>query len=118
MAGEERWWRASRCSLTGTWKNDLNSTTETNSVSNIGVSNGLYQTAVSASDNPIRPSLLQVIQHQGPRPVVGLIIIWNLSDKKGMEQLKTTWLLHREVEPAAEDWGAPRVGSSNFYRSK
>ncbi|KAK9391348.1 avidin-related protein 1-like [Crotalus adamanteus] len=59
-------------SLIGTWKNDLNSTMEINSVSNTGVFSGLYKTAVSASDNPIGPSLLQCIQHQGPQPTFGL----------------------------------------------
>ncbi|KAK9408704.1 avidin-related protein 1-like [Crotalus adamanteus] len=67
-------------SLIGTWKNDLNSTTETNSVSNKGMSSGgVYETAVSASDNPIRPSLLQIIQRQDPGPVFGFTIIFNLS---------------------------------------
>ncbi|XP_039225015.1 avidin-like [Crotalus tigris] len=70
---------ASKSSLIGTWKNDLNSTTETNSVSNKGMSSGVYETAISASDNPIRPSLLQIIQRQDPGPVFGFTIIFNLS---------------------------------------
>ncbi|KAK9399914.1 avidin-like [Crotalus adamanteus] len=50
-------------SLIGTWKNDLNSTMEINSVGNTGVFSGLYKTAVSASDNPIGPS-----STRGPSP--------------------------------------------------
>ncbi|KAK9408701.1 avidin-like [Crotalus adamanteus] len=37
---------------------------EINSVSNTGVFSGLYQTAVSASDMPIRPPPLQGVQHR------------------------------------------------------
>ncbi|KAK9409912.1 avidin-like [Crotalus adamanteus] len=64
-------------SLIGTWKNDLNSTMEINSIGNMGVFSGLYKTAVSASDNPIGPSLLQGIQHQGPQPTFGFTVNWN-----------------------------------------
>ncbi|XP_015681313.1 avidin-like [Protobothrops mucrosquamatus] len=111
-------------SLTGRWVNDLNSTTETNSVTNTGVSSGVYTTAVSASDNPIRPSPLQVIQHQCPQPTFDFTVNWNFNYtathylENGEEQLKTTWLLRAEVESAADDWGATRVGSSTFYRTK
>ncbi|XP_039224951.1 uncharacterized protein LOC120319784 isoform X2 [Crotalus tigris] len=82
LAGRRSNWTLSRhpeSSLIGTWKNDLNSTTETNSVSNKGMSSGVYEMAVSASDNPIRPSLLQIIQRQDPGPVFGFTIIFNLS---------------------------------------
>ncbi|KAK9403778.1 avidin-like [Crotalus adamanteus] len=68
---------SSSSSLIGTWKNDLNSTMEINSVGNMGVFSGLYKTAVSASDNPIRPSPLQGIQHQEPQPTFGFTINWN-----------------------------------------
>ncbi|KAK9406683.1 avidin-like [Crotalus adamanteus] len=64
-------------SLIGTWKNDLNSTMEINSVINTGVFSGFYKMAVSASDNPIKPSLLQGIQHQGPQLTFGFIVNWN-----------------------------------------
>ncbi|KAK9395581.1 AVD: Avidin [Crotalus adamanteus] len=50
---------------------------EINSVGNMGVFSGLYKMAVSASDNPIGPSPLQGIQHQGPQPTFGLTINWN-----------------------------------------
>ncbi|KAK9398803.1 avidin-like [Crotalus adamanteus] len=63
-------------SLIGTWKNDLNSTMEINSIGNTGVFSGLCKTAVSASDNPIGPSPLQAIQHQGPQPTFGLTLIF------------------------------------------
>ncbi|XP_015685849.1 avidin-related protein 1-like [Protobothrops mucrosquamatus] len=55
---------AAKCSLTGTWKNDLNSTMEINNVSNTGVFIGLYKAAVSVSGRPIQPSPLLGIQNQ------------------------------------------------------
>ncbi|KAK9411996.1 HHIP-like 2 [Crotalus adamanteus] len=61
----------------GTWKNDLNFTMEINSIGNMGVFSGLYKMAVSASDNSIRPSPLQGIQHQGPQPTFGFTVNWN-----------------------------------------
>ncbi|XP_015686557.1 avidin-like, partial [Protobothrops mucrosquamatus] len=78
------------CSLTGTWKNDLASTMEINSVSNTGVSSGLYQTAVSASDVPIRPPPLQGVQ-------IHLHLFGPVVDEGGEEQLKTIWLLRVKV---------------------
>ncbi|KAK9399716.1 avidin-like [Crotalus adamanteus] len=50
---------------------------EINSVGNTGVFSGLYKMAVSASDNPIGPSPLQGIQHQGPQPTFGFTVNWN-----------------------------------------
>ncbi|XP_015681312.1 avidin-like [Protobothrops mucrosquamatus] len=82
--------------------------------STAGVFSGLYKTAVSASENTIRPSPLQGIQHQESSVFVGQC----LRDKNGEEQLETTWLLRAEVESAAEDWGATRVHSSTFYSSE
>ncbi|XP_039224956.1 avidin-like isoform X2 [Crotalus tigris] len=120
--------RAAKCSLRGTWKNDLNSTMEIKSVSNTGVFSGLYKTAVSSSGKPVPSSPLQGIQHLGSQPTFGFTVSWKvtestavfvgqcLMDENGKEQLKTTWLLRAKVRSAAEDWGATRVGPNIFYR--
>ncbi|XP_039224947.1 uncharacterized protein LOC120319783 isoform X2 [Crotalus tigris] len=94
-----------KCSLLGTWKNDLNSTMEIPSVSNTGVFSGLYKTEVSSSGKPVPSSPLQGIQHLGSQPTFGFTVSWKvtesitvfvgqcLMDENGKEQLKTTWLL-------------------------
>ncbi|XP_032094669.1 avidin-like [Thamnophis elegans] len=100
---------------------------------NPGVFSGSYLTAVAATDNTIRASPLQGIQHQADQraqPTFGFTVNWNFSesttvfvgqcflDEDGEEQLKTTWLLRVEVGSVAEDWGATRVGTDTFYRTK
>ncbi|XP_015686427.1 avidin-related protein 1-like [Protobothrops mucrosquamatus] len=122
--------RATKCSLSGSWKNDLNSTMESNSVSNTGVFIGVYKTAVSGSGKPVPPSPLQGIQHQGLQPTFGFTVSWILTEStavfvgqclvnnSGKDHLKTTWLLREKVGSAANDWGATRVGTDTFYRSE
>ncbi|XP_029141914.1 avidin-related protein 4/5-like [Protobothrops mucrosquamatus] len=122
--------RAAKCSLTGSWKNDLTSTMEINSVSNTGVFSGVYKTAVSDSGLLIRPSPLVGVQHLGDLPVFGFTVNWSfdgstavfagqcLVDENGKELLKTTWLLRAKMGSTAEDWGATRVGTDTFYRIK
>ncbi|XP_026540740.1 avidin-like [Notechis scutatus] len=122
-----------KCALTGNWKNDLASTMQIGSVSDSGVFSGVYLTAVSASSSRIRPSPLQGVQHQvdqRAQPTFGFTVNWSFSesiavftgqcflDGDGKEQLKTTWLLREEVESVAEDWGATKVGTNTFYRTK
>ncbi|KAK9412207.1 avidin-like [Crotalus adamanteus] len=63
-------------SLIGTWKNDLNSTMEINSVSNMGVFSGLYKIAVSTSDNPIGHPHCRASSTR-PQPTFGLSVNWN-----------------------------------------
>ncbi|XP_015682983.1 avidin-like [Protobothrops mucrosquamatus] len=121
---------AAKCSLIGKWVNDLNSTMEINNATNTGVLNGVYKTAVSASNNPIQPSPLVAVQHLGDQPVFGFTVNWSFTEsitvfvgqcllgRDGEEQLKTTWLLREKVESAAEDWGATRVGTDIFRRAK
>ncbi|XP_034297790.1 avidin-related protein 7-like isoform X4 [Pantherophis guttatus] len=98
-------------------------------VSNTGAFSGIYQTAVSDSINPIRPSPLQGVQGQGAQPVFGFTIKWNFAesisvfvgqcflDADGKEQLNTTWLLRNMMESRKDDWKATRVGTNTFYRT-
>ncbi|XP_029142471.1 avidin-related protein 4/5-like [Protobothrops mucrosquamatus] len=122
--------RAAKCSLCGRWVNDLGSIMEIYSVSDMGVFSGLYKTAVSGSGKPVPPSPLQGIQHQGSQPTFGFTVSWILIestsvfvgqclvDDNGEEHLSTTWLLREKVGSEAKDWGATRVGTDTFYRSK
>ncbi|XP_034297789.1 avidin-related protein 3-like isoform X3 [Pantherophis guttatus] len=117
------------CVLTGNWTNDLASTMQISNVSNTGAFSGIYQTAVSDSINPIRPSPLQGVQGQGAQPVFGFTIKWNFAesisvfvgqcflDADGKEQLNTTWLLRNMMESRKDDWKATRVGTNTFYRT-
>ncbi|XP_039224957.1 avidin-related protein 2-like [Crotalus tigris] len=119
-----------KCSLTGSWKNDLNSTMEIKSANNTGVFRGVYRTAVSDTTSKIQPSPLLAVQHLGDQPVFGFTVNWNFTEsitvfvgqclvgEDGKEQLKTTWLLRDKVESAADDWAATRVGTDTFWRTK
>ncbi|XP_032079329.1 uncharacterized protein LOC116512781 isoform X2 [Thamnophis elegans] len=68
-----------KCVLSGNWTNDLASTVLFGSVSNTGVFSGVYQTAVSSSANPIRPSPLRGIQRKGDKPTFGFTVNWSFS---------------------------------------
>ncbi|XP_015684855.1 avidin-related protein 1-like [Protobothrops mucrosquamatus] len=121
--------RAAKCSLSGSWKDDLNSTMERNSVSNTGVFSGVYKTAVLGSGKPVPPSPLQGIQHQGLQPTFGFSVSWKVTESTAVfvgqclvnnsakEQLKTTWLLREKVGSAANDLGATRIAKDTFYRT-
>ncbi|XP_015686007.1 avidin-like [Protobothrops mucrosquamatus] len=90
---------AAKSSLIITWKNDLNSPMETNSVKSTSVFAGQYLKSP-------------------PSEAISVFAGQYLRDKNGEEQLRTTWLLREKVESAAEDWGATRVGTDTFYRTK
>ncbi|XP_032070285.1 avidin-like [Thamnophis elegans] len=119
-----------KCILSGNWTNDLASTVLFGSVSNTGVFSGVYQTAVSSSGNPIPPSPLQGIQHQRDNATFGFTVYWNASKsvtvfagqcfvvEGGKELLKTVWLLRAEAASREDDWGATKVGTNTFYRTK
>uniref|UniRef100_A0A8C6XAI8 Avidin n=1 Tax=Naja naja TaxID=35670 RepID=A0A8C6XAI8_NAJNA len=93
-------------------------------VSDSGAFSGIYQTAVSNSSKPIRPSQLKGVQHQvvdqRAQPTFGFTVDWSFSDsitvfvgqcfqdEDGKEQLKTTWLLRENVGSSKEDWGATK----------
>ncbi|KAK9408687.1 avidin-like [Crotalus adamanteus] len=106
------------CSLTGRWVNEKGSKIAIFRSNNAGVFRGFYLTAVAATDNTIRPSLLQGIQHPEHQSTFGFVVKWNFSastavfvgqcflDENGEEQLKTAWLLRAEVGSVAEDWKA------------
>ncbi|KAM3843765.1 avidin-like [Vipera latastei] len=122
-----------RCALTGNWVSDQGSKMIISNSNNAGMFSGSYLTAMAATDNTIRPSPLQGIQHQVDergQPTFGFTVNWSFADsttvfvgqcfldEDGEEQLKTTWLLRAEVGSVAEDWGATRVGTDTFYRTK
>uniref|UniRef100_A0A8C5WUA8 Avidin n=1 Tax=Laticauda laticaudata TaxID=8630 RepID=A0A8C5WUA8_LATLA len=122
-----------KCALTGNWVSNQGSKMVISDSDNSGVFSGSYLTAMAATNNTIRPSPLQGVQHQvdqRAQPTFGFTINWSFSesitvfvgqcflDGDGEEQLKTTWLLREEVESVAKDWGATRVGTDTFYRTK
>ncbi|XP_058026360.1 avidin-like [Ahaetulla prasina] len=122
-----------KCVLAGNWVNDQGSKMVISDSNNSGVFSGSYLTAMAATDNIIRPSPLQGVQHQvdqRAQPTFGFTVNWSFAesttvfagqcflDEDGEEQLKTTWLLRAEVGSVAEDWGATRVGTDTFYRTK
>ncbi|XP_032094682.1 avidin-like [Thamnophis elegans] len=121
---------SSKCVLSGNWTNDLASTVLFGSVSNTGVFSGVYQTAVSSSGETIPPSPLQGIQHQRDNATFGFTVYWNASKsvtvfagqcfvvEGGKELLKTVWLLRAEAASREDDWGATKVGTNTFYRTK
>ncbi|XP_039224985.1 avidin-like [Crotalus tigris] len=112
--------RAAKCSLTGRWVNEKGSKIVISHGNNAGVFRGFYLTALTATDNTIRPSVLQGIQHLGHQSTFGFVVKWNFSassavfvgqfflDENGEELLKTAWLLCAEVGTMAEDWKAAR----------
>ncbi|NXR30709.1 AVID protein, partial [Zosterops hypoxanthus] len=115
---------AKKCSLTGTWVNDLGSNMTIESVNAEGVFAGSYHTAVSASPNEIKKSPLQGSQQKGrnqkSQPTFGFTVNWSFSDSitvftgqcfvddDGKEVLKTMWLLRSRVENIKSDWKATR----------
>ncbi|KAG8131385.1 hypothetical protein E2320_017929 [Naja naja] len=113
----------SACALTGNWVSNQGSKMVISDSNNSGVFSGSYLTAMAATDNTIRPSPLQGVQHQvdqRAQPTFGFTVNWSFSesiavfagqcflDEDGEEHLKTAWLLREEVESVAEDWGATR----------
>ncbi|KAK9408679.1 avidin-like [Crotalus adamanteus] len=94
----------------GSWVDDKGSKTVISHSNNAGVFSGFYLTALTATDNTIRPSPLQGIQHLGHQSIFGFVVKWNFSDENGEEHLKTALLLPAEVGSTAEDWKATRAG--------
>ncbi|NWT82402.1 AVID protein, partial [Lanius ludovicianus] len=122
-----------KCSLTGTWVNDLGSNMTIVTVnSKTGVFAGSYHTAVSATSNTIKESPLQGAMQKSPnqkgQPTFGFTVNWSFSDSitvftgqcfvddDGKEVLKTMWLLRSRVEDIKNDWKATRVGVNVFSR--
>ncbi|KAK9408685.1 avidin-like [Crotalus adamanteus] len=87
------------CSLIGRWVDDKGSKTVISHSNNAGVFSGFYLTALTATDNTIRPSPLH------PAPGTPCFL-----DENGEEHLKTALLLPAEVGSTAEDWKATRAG--------
>ncbi|KAK9408683.1 avidin-like [Crotalus adamanteus] len=98
----------------GSWVDDKGSKTVISHSNNAGVFSGFYLTALTATDNTIRPSPLQGIQHLGHQSIFGFVVKWNFSDENGEEHLKTALLLPAEVGSTAEDWKA----TSRFRRAR
>ncbi|NXO78626.1 AVID protein, partial [Sitta europaea] len=123
---------AKKCSLTGSWINDLGSNMTITSVNANGVFAGSYHTAVSATSNKIKVSPLQGSQQKSPnqkgQPTFGFTVNWSFSDSitvftgqcfvddDGKEVLRTMWLLRSRVENINSDWKATRVGTNVFTR--
>ncbi|XP_061463326.1 avidin-like [Rhineura floridana] len=122
-----------KCSLAGSWVNELGSRMVISPANEAGLFSGSYLTAVSASANAIRGSPLQGGQHlasDGAQPTFGFTVHWTFSDsttafvgqcfldEKGAETLETMWLLREQVATQAQGWKATRVGSNVFIRVK
>ncbi|NXL82534.1 AVID protein, partial [Leptocoma aspasia] len=121
-----------KCSLTGTWVNDLGSNMTITTMNGNGDFNGFYHTAVTATSNEIKLSPLQGSRQKGPnqkgQPTFGFTVNWSFSDSitvftgqcfvddYGKEVLKTMWLLRSRVENIKNDWKATRVGTNVFTR--
>ncbi|NWV31499.1 AVID protein, partial [Grantiella picta] len=112
---------AQQCILTGAWKNDLGSNMTIKTIDANGDFNGIYSTAVSASQKMIEDSPLQGSQHLPNRlnyPTFGFTVHWRFSesitvftgqcfvDKHGKEVLKTMWLLRDHADKLGNNWNA------------
>ncbi|KAF4793137.1 Avidin [Turdus rufiventris] len=121
-----------KCSLSGSWVNDLGSNMTIGAVNGDGNFGGFYHTAVTASPNEIKLSPLQGSMqkstNQKGQPTFGFTVNWSFSDSitvftgqcfvdnEGKEVLKTMWLLRSRVESINSDWKATRVGNNVFTR--
>ncbi|NWH86124.1 AVID protein, partial [Aegithalos caudatus] len=114
---------AKKCSLTGTWVNDLGSNMTIETMNASGDFAGTYHTAVSATSNKIKVSPLLGSQHPSNhlnQPTFGFTVNWSFLesitvftgqcfvDDDGKEVLKTMWLLRSHVEDIKNDWKATR----------
>ncbi|NXO78627.1 AVID protein, partial [Sitta europaea] len=113
---------AEECSLTGSWINDLGSTMTIASLDANGDFIGAYYTAVSATSNEIKESLLLGSQQMGPdqmgQPTFGFTVHWNFSDsitvftgqcfveENQTEVLRAMWLLRSHADKRENDWNA------------
>ncbi|NWV08888.1 AVID protein, partial [Ptilonorhynchus violaceus] len=122
---------AKKCSLIGSWVNDLGSNMTIVAMNEKGDFVGSYHTAVTATMNEIRLSPLQgSLQrtNQKGQPTFGFTVNWSFSDsitvftgqcfvdEDGKEILKTMWLLRSHVDNIKNDWKATRVGINVFTR--
>ncbi|XP_062455749.1 avidin-like isoform X2 [Rhea pennata] len=119
-----------QCNLTGWWKNDLGSKMHVYSVNSNGDFEGVYHTAVSSTENPIKPSPLHGSQHldDDGQCTFGFTVNWKrFSDSttvfvgqcfvdKKQEVLQTAWLLREKVDSLHDDWKATRTGHNVFVR--
>ncbi|NXA32449.1 AVID protein, partial [Eudromia elegans] len=112
-----------QCNLTGWWKNDLGSKMQVLNVDNEGDFSGMYYTAVSSTQKPIKPSPLRGSQHldEDDQCTFGFTVNWkNFSDStavfvgqcfvddKKQEVLQTDWLLREKVDDLSDNWKATR----------
>ncbi|NWZ68192.1 AVID protein, partial [Acrocephalus arundinaceus] len=108
-----------KCSLTGSWVNDLGSNMTITTVNANGDFTGIYYTAVSVTTKKIKKSPLLGSQHLN-QPTFGFTVCWTFSDSitvftgqcfvddDGKEVLRTMWLLRSRVENIKNDWKATR----------
>ncbi|NXY23623.1 AVID protein, partial [Atrichornis clamosus] len=114
---------AKKCSLIGSWSNDLGSNMTISTIEKNGNFTGYYLTAVSDTTNKIQVSPLLGSQHltnQLNQPTFGFTVHWNFTDSitvftgqcfvsdDGKEVLKTMWLLRLHVDKFGDDWKATR----------
>ncbi|KGL75038.1 Avidin, partial [Tinamus guttatus] len=120
-----------QCNLAGWWKNDLGSKMQVFNVDNKGDFSGMYHTAVSSTQKPIKPSPLRGSQHLDgdDKCTFGFVVNWKsfsdstavfvgqcFTDDKEREVLQTAWLLREKVDNLDNDWKATRSGHNVFTR--
>uniref|UniRef100_A0A8C8SPN9 Avidin n=1 Tax=Pelusios castaneus TaxID=367368 RepID=A0A8C8SPN9_9SAUR len=121
-----------QCVLTGLWRNDVGSRMQIDRVNEDGSFSGKYHTAVSLTENSIKPATLIGSQQlsEGGQPTFGFTVNWKSFSESttvftgqcyvgenGKEILQTMWLLREKVDPQ-NNWGATRVGTNIFTRTK
>ncbi|NWZ65934.1 AVID protein, partial [Acrocephalus arundinaceus] len=112
---------AEKCSLTGTWVNDLGSNMTIGNLNANGDFTGTYHTAVSTRKEKIKPSPMLGSQHlpnQLNQSTFGFTVHWTFPEsitvftgqcfveKDGREILMTMWLLRSYVNTSRDDWKA------------
>ncbi|KFU86027.1 Avidin, partial [Chaetura pelagica] len=111
-----------QCDLVGWWENDLGSKMNVSKVDSQGNFSGMYYTAVSSTQKPIKPSPLVGSQHldEDGQCTFGFTVNWTFSDStavfvgqcfagnEGDEVLQTSWLLREKVSSLPSNWKATR----------
>ncbi|KAM9508144.1 avidin-like [Guaruba guarouba] len=139
-AANTKWWLSQRqkhstgnskvCDLTGWWENDLGSKMLVDKTDSQGNFWGMYHTAVSSAQKPIKPSPLIGTQHlnEDGHCTFGFTVNWKFSDSTAVfvgqyfgedgreEVLQTSWMLREKVDSQHNDWKATRVGRNTFKR--
>ncbi|XP_010007084.1 PREDICTED: avidin-like [Chaetura pelagica] len=122
--------REGKCDLVGWWENDLGSKMNVSKVDSQGNFSGMYYTAVSSTQKPIKPSPLVGSQHldEDGQCTFGFTVNWTFSDStavfvgqcfagnEGDEVLQTSWLLREKVSSLPSNWKATSTCCNTFTR--